>query len=210
MQRCHNTETSPAMAMANSAPASRHTRPGDGQGGNLVCGLCRNTYRSPKLLPCYHTFCLLCLDRLLEEKNPGEDFPCPDHSCRTMLQVPQEGARGFMENYYVAEQLGEAMNFDDSVGSGVGSRWARTWEAGTSRKNSQRSQERTNSKRDVLRDSWRRQPTQKGKEAFKEVWNPAGEGRQTAPTAAVHVPRASQKRAGAVLRRGRGGRLLLV
>ncbi len=30
----------------------------------LTCGVCLDQYTVPKMLPCYHTFCLECIQRL--------------------------------------------------------------------------------------------------------------------------------------------------
>ena len=34
----------------------------------LVCSICLDRYKQPKLLPCFHTFCLACLERLGDEE----------------------------------------------------------------------------------------------------------------------------------------------
>ena len=44
----------------------------------IICGLCSETYRQPKLLPCFHTFCLSCLDTYVKNIGPNVDtFDCP-------------------------------------------------------------------------------------------------------------------------------------
>ncbi|XP_076446905.1 uncharacterized protein LOC143284132 [Babylonia areolata] len=74
---------------------------GRGGGKNLVCGVCREVYRSPRFLPCYHTFCLHCLEGLVRSRH-GRTFPCP--SCRKTATVPPDGALGFQVNFYITEE----------------------------------------------------------------------------------------------------------
>ena len=76
---------------------------GLGRGGekNLTCGVCREVYRSPRLLPCFHTFCLHCVEGLMRAHG-GYSFPCPQ--CRKPTTVPSEGALGFQTNFYITEQ----------------------------------------------------------------------------------------------------------
>ncbi|KAL8564597.1 hypothetical protein ACOMHN_032153 [Nucella lapillus] len=66
----------------------------------LKCGICQDIFRSPKILPCFHTFCLLCLEQLVAVK--GSPFQCP--SCRKITHVPPgEGPKGFQSNMYITE-----------------------------------------------------------------------------------------------------------
>ncbi|KAK7483385.1 hypothetical protein BaRGS_00025325 [Batillaria attramentaria] len=64
----------------------------------LTCSLCLDTFRSPKLLPCSHTFCEACLKDLVSN-HPSGKFPCP--SCREEIQVPQDGVSAFKNNFYI-------------------------------------------------------------------------------------------------------------
>ena len=34
----------------------------------LICSICLDSYKRPKLLPCFHTFCQACLERLGDEE----------------------------------------------------------------------------------------------------------------------------------------------
>ncbi|CAH1783970.1 unnamed protein product, partial [Owenia fusiformis] len=49
----------------------------------LTCAICLDVYKSPKILPCVHTFCEKCLDNhIAKHKKPDEapeevEFPCP-------------------------------------------------------------------------------------------------------------------------------------
>lgn len=67
---------------------------------NLTCGVCQEIYRSPRLLPCFHSFCLACIEGLANTH--GRVFPCP--VCRKPSQVPIGGARVFQNNFYITEE----------------------------------------------------------------------------------------------------------
>ncbi|XP_025097878.1 myosin-16-like isoform X2 [Pomacea canaliculata] len=84
-----------------------------------VCSVCLEPYkeRNPKILPCFHTFCLACLKDLeihhlaLEDRNVcGDDevqmrsltFPCP--TCRAEITVPPGGVTQFQSNFYLTEK----------------------------------------------------------------------------------------------------------
>src|SRR5688572_28671176 len=56
-----------------------------------TCCICDETYRDPVILPCIHTFCLTCLQRIgtHTDKNPGDPMPCP--LCRQEFTVPEDG-----------------------------------------------------------------------------------------------------------------------
>ncbi|XP_025110146.1 tripartite motif-containing protein 2-like isoform X3 [Pomacea canaliculata] len=65
---------------------------------SLSCALCLEVYRTPKLLPCSHTFCEECLEKLIDFY-PERVFPCP--SCRQEIEVPFIGVAGFKANFYL-------------------------------------------------------------------------------------------------------------
>ena len=56
------------------------------------CAVCFEEYDTPKLLPCTHTFCLKCLEKLEQNKR----IICP--TCNKRHKVPDRGAQAFMEN----------------------------------------------------------------------------------------------------------------
>ncbi|XP_029958554.1 E3 ubiquitin/ISG15 ligase TRIM25-like [Salarias fasciatus] len=55
----------------------------------LTCTVCLDLYRDPHLLPCGHSFCKTCLDRLKRQANRGR-LHCPEcrdsHRCDTAFQ----------------------------------------------------------------------------------------------------------------------------
>ncbi|XP_050402498.1 tripartite motif-containing protein 2 [Patella vulgata] len=71
-----------------------------------VCSICLNSFHEPKILPCFHTFCLACLEdyilRIVTNKD-SKEMPCP--LCRSRITIPKNGAKGFCHNFYVADDL---------------------------------------------------------------------------------------------------------
>ncbi|CAH1269265.1 TRIM2 [Branchiostoma lanceolatum] len=63
----------------------------------LSCGICQETFRRPKALPCLHTFCEECLT---EVANLGE-LSCP--LCRREVPLPTDGVAGLPDNYHLSE-----------------------------------------------------------------------------------------------------------
>lgn len=54
----------------------------------LTCSLCANTYKKPKILACYHSFCCECLEKhALASQREGK-FNCPE--CPTQVRIPDE------------------------------------------------------------------------------------------------------------------------
>src|SRR6218665_3287204 len=64
----------------------------------LVCRVCESDFRSPRLLPCLHSFCSDCLEDSLgrSQIEPGQAFLCP--LCRTRCVVPGRGIRDMPAN----------------------------------------------------------------------------------------------------------------
>ena len=59
------------------------------------CSKCSHTCREPRILqPCFHTFCLKCLESII--RSDDETMPCP--RCGTVVRKP---ANGFRENEFV-------------------------------------------------------------------------------------------------------------
>ena len=69
-----------------------------------ICPVCLEIYTKkgngcPKLLPCTHTVCVLCLRNLLSKCQ----VQCPE--CRLHHQVPSQGVPAFPTNRYVLENI---------------------------------------------------------------------------------------------------------
>ena len=51
--------------------------------------MCMSTFTNPKILPCFHTFCLHCLNELQRTTGKHGEITCPE--CRRKFQVPGSG-----------------------------------------------------------------------------------------------------------------------
>ncbi|XP_014681737.1 PREDICTED: tripartite motif-containing protein 2-like isoform X3 [Priapulus caudatus] len=74
----------------------------------LTCGTCMCTYDSqehiPKLLPCSHTVCRLCLERIVEaQTRDTASIRCP--ICRDVIQIPRGGVATFPPSFLVNQLM---------------------------------------------------------------------------------------------------------
>ncbi|XP_021948374.1 RING finger protein nhl-1 isoform X2 [Folsomia candida] len=60
----------------------------------LTCAICLDRYRNPKLLPCQHSFCVECLEGLVDYVR--KQIKCPE--CRAEHRVGYQGVAGFPTN----------------------------------------------------------------------------------------------------------------
>ncbi|KAL3868690.1 hypothetical protein ACJMK2_041467 [Sinanodonta woodiana] len=66
----------------------------------LVCGICCGSYKKPKILSCFHSFCEACIDSLIIAKTkPDLKFQCP--LCSMDIDIPEGKARSLQNNVYV-------------------------------------------------------------------------------------------------------------
>ncbi|XP_041350418.1 E3 ubiquitin-protein ligase TRIM56-like [Gigantopelta aegis] len=64
-----------------------------------ICSICTERFHCPKLLPCFHTFCLECLRQFVSSSSKDGQFLCP--LCRHQVTLPEEGVTGFQTNFYI-------------------------------------------------------------------------------------------------------------
>ena len=57
-----------------------------------VCRVCFQEGQNRRVLPCLHSFCASCIDRLISTEFGGEKLKCP--VCRSWVRVPDNGAAG--------------------------------------------------------------------------------------------------------------------
>merc|ERR1712227_66607 len=68
----------------------------------LTCCVCLDRYRTPKLLPCQHSYCLdPCMEGLVDYVK--RQVKCPE--CRAEHRVPYNGIQGFPTNYTLTRFL---------------------------------------------------------------------------------------------------------
>ncbi|VDI38530.1 Hypothetical predicted protein [Mytilus galloprovincialis] len=66
---------------------------------SYFCTLCKDDFKDPRLLNCYHSFCRFCLDEYLMVNYEDGNFPCP--LCKEMNIAPVNGCRGLPKNEYI-------------------------------------------------------------------------------------------------------------
>lgn len=62
---------------------------------HLSCPVCRQLYNNPKYLPCYHSYCERCIEKLIVQSK----ITCPE--CRQEAKVPPGGVKKFQSNFFV-------------------------------------------------------------------------------------------------------------
>lgn len=65
------------------------------------CCICFDTFVSPRMLPCIHTFCHNCLEKTSEQFNwrIREKVPCP--LCKQEFNLPEDGVSGIPKNFFM-------------------------------------------------------------------------------------------------------------
>ena len=61
-----------------------------------TCELCSELFTDPRMLPCLHSFCKKCLQKLLEEHGTDENLKCP--TCEKAACIPSIGVNGFPQD----------------------------------------------------------------------------------------------------------------
>ncbi|XP_063721807.1 RING finger protein nhl-1-like isoform X2 [Symsagittifera roscoffensis] len=62
----------------------------------IMCAVCLEHLKSPKMLYCGHTFCKLCLTSIVAKNKKRDTLSCPE--CRTEHKIPPAGIDGFPDN----------------------------------------------------------------------------------------------------------------
>ena len=79
------------------------------------CSLCLEAFKDPRILPCFHTFCLICLKDYLsaipKDNGTSSQFNCP--LCRKVNSLPQDGVQCLQKNFYLDEQDGKIQSCPD-------------------------------------------------------------------------------------------------
>jgi len=63
------------------------------------CSICLDVFDTPTSLPCLHTFCLRCLQRIFAVDQPGDVVNCP--ICRREFQLPAAGLAALPRNFTI-------------------------------------------------------------------------------------------------------------
>ncbi|XP_050389304.1 uncharacterized protein LOC126808528 [Patella vulgata] len=68
------------------------------------CSICFGDFVRPKIMPCFHTFCLTCLQHHITLTAHNGKINCS--MCRTEINIPTGGAAGFTNNFYIEDRAG--------------------------------------------------------------------------------------------------------
>ena len=52
----------------------------------ITCSVCHDSYQEPKILPCCHYYCKMCIQSLAQTAGVNQPFPCPE--CRNETLLP--------------------------------------------------------------------------------------------------------------------------
>ncbi|XP_025082361.1 E3 ubiquitin-protein ligase TRIM56-like isoform X2 [Pomacea canaliculata] len=96
MDSLHRLSTSDASATVKEEQPVRTHR-------HQECALCLEKFKSPRILPCFHTFCLQCLTGVVDNQQGTDSFPCP--TCRTKIDIPPGGVSKFQVNFYIEAEV---------------------------------------------------------------------------------------------------------
>ena len=67
------------------------------------CPICTEMSCNPKILPCYHTFCLKCIEQYCKGKEKGDTMPCP--MCRKEFIIPTGGLSKLSVNCFIEKLI---------------------------------------------------------------------------------------------------------
>ncbi|XP_077402436.1 tripartite motif-containing protein 3-like isoform X3 [Vanacampus margaritifer] len=67
----------------------------------LVCSICLDRYRNPKVLPCLHTFCESCLQNYI----PPESLTLSCPVCRQTSILPEKGVCALQNNFFITNLM---------------------------------------------------------------------------------------------------------
>lgn len=68
---------------------------------DLDCVLCEENFKTPKVLPCLHTFCLPCLEQII--RVPERSLSCP--ICNVEMNIPANGLSAIADNTFATNML---------------------------------------------------------------------------------------------------------
>jgi len=69
----------------------------------MECPICTEVYTDPRILPCGHMYCLKCIERWINDKQPGDKLACP--LCRKEFTPPSNGVSDLPKNFFAVSVL---------------------------------------------------------------------------------------------------------
>ena len=75
---------------------------------SINCPICIRTFKQPKILPCGHSFCEVCLERQMQMsiRTRREQLTCS--KCKQETKIPDGGLKDLPLNKTLAQQVDEA------------------------------------------------------------------------------------------------------
>ena len=90
----------------------------EGVDKELTCAICLCRYDHPKVLPCLHSYCKECLEKLAKKtRPPKQELVCPQ--CKEVHQIPPQGIDAF-KTYFTVNNLLELLRVHEATASGNG------------------------------------------------------------------------------------------
>ena len=84
---------------------------------HVCCPVCTNRFTNPKLLPCLHSFCLHCLQRIQATSGIRDTILCPE--CRRNFTIPGNGDLNTLPTNFRLNSLLDALPVTECKARGV-------------------------------------------------------------------------------------------
>ena len=84
----------------------------EGVDKELTCAICLCRYDHPKVLPCLHSYCKGCLEKLAKKSRPQQQMTCPQ--CKEVHQIPPQGIDAF-RTYFTINNLIELLRVHEAT-----------------------------------------------------------------------------------------------
>ena len=78
----------------------------------LTCAICLCRYDHPKVLPCLHSYCKGCLEKLSQKAHPQKEIACPQ--CNEVHEIPPLGIDAF-KTYFTINNLVELLRVHEAT-----------------------------------------------------------------------------------------------
>ncbi|XP_071787425.1 uncharacterized protein [Asterias amurensis] len=78
---------------------------------HIECPICLSRFTDPKILDCLHSFCLKCLQKLIDKQDPKTDFIiCP--MCKKETSIPDGGLSDLLSCFFLSSLIDDVINLE--------------------------------------------------------------------------------------------------